>query len=253
VGISNCHRRGVARVPYRTNRELPDNVKGALPSEAQTVWRTAFNSAVGQGKSEEDAFKIAWGAVKRGWKKNEQGSWVKKELTKNARLILKDAVRRYTLGVVYEPDVADADGDFTDEAEIEKACWSFNKMLQGKTSINKTALQLLDAVVKALQDGVEVRVDVTDLMQQVEKGGVGLGFAHAIWTDDIGDIVESYIAPTDMQLGDQYVSKGTWLMGVQWSEAYFQKVLNGEITGYSLGGYGVRVPVEGGDSSAGEA
>ena len=66
--------------PYSNNDQLPPSVKDALPEHAQDIFRNAFNSAYGSGKSEEVCFKIAWAAVKNaGYKKNKDGKWVKKE------------------------------------------------------------------------------------------------------------------------------------------------------------------------------
>lgn len=62
-------------MPYRRNSDLPDAVKNALPAEAQSVFRSAFNSAI-EDVSEERAFRIAWGAVRRGWRP-PQGSETK--------------------------------------------------------------------------------------------------------------------------------------------------------------------------------
>lgn len=231
-------------MPYQNNSQLPEGVKNSLPAEAQTIWRNAFNSAIGQGKSEEDAVKIAWGAVKSaGWSKDAQGNWVK--VQKHATFIQKNEEQRYTLGIVYEPNVVDSQGDFAEAPEIEKACWEFSKLLQGQTAVTKTALQLLDAVVKAVQKNETVKLDVTELMSKVEKGGgTGLGYMHSVWSDGLGDIVENYIAPVDMVVGDQQIKKGTWLMGIVWSPEYFEKVKNNEITGLSMGGTAVRIPAE---------
>jgi len=228
-------------LPYQQNSELPEGVRENLPEEAQTTWRQAFNSAVEQGKAESEAAQIAWGAVKRGWKKDSQGAWVKKAVS----FIYKNAEQRYTLGVVYEPNTVDSQGDFAEAPEIEKACWEFSKLLQGQTAVTKTALQLLDAVVKAVQKNETVKLDVTELMSKVEKGGgTGLGYMHSVWSDGLGDIVENYIAPVDMVVGDQQIKKGTWLMGIVWSPEYFEKVKNNEITGLSMGGTAVRIPAE---------
>lgn len=186
--------------------------------------------------------RIAWSAVKNGWKKNEQGNWVKK-----TSFIEKNDERRYTLGVVYEPNTIDSQGDFTTADEIEKACWEFSRLLQARTPLAKMGLQLLDIVVKAVKNNETLRLDVTDLLERVEKSdGVGLGYMHAVWSDGIGEIVENYIAPVDMVIGDQTVKKGTWLMGVIWTPEYYEKVKKGEITGYSMGGTAIRIPVEGG-------
>jgi cation transport regulator len=64
--------------PYSNNDQLPPSVKDALPAHAQDIFRNAFNSAYGSGKSEEVCFKIAWAAVKKNYKKVGD-KWVKKE------------------------------------------------------------------------------------------------------------------------------------------------------------------------------
>jgi len=64
--------------PYKTNKDLPKNIRNSLPSVAQTVWRTVFNESLKNGDSEEVARKKAWSAVKNGWEKNSDGKWVKK-------------------------------------------------------------------------------------------------------------------------------------------------------------------------------
>ncbi len=74
--------------PYRTKSELPDSVKGNLPSEAQKIYREAFNNAWERfkdpsklkygGDRESASHRVAWFAVKKNFKKNAKGEWVKK-------------------------------------------------------------------------------------------------------------------------------------------------------------------------------
>jgi cation transport regulator ChaB/uncharacterized Zn finger protein (UPF0148 family) len=54
------------QAPYRTNNELPANVK-KLPSGAQSIWRDVFNENYPKG--EDYAFRIAWTAVKNAYQK----------------------------------------------------------------------------------------------------------------------------------------------------------------------------------------
>ncbi|QDP63954.1 MAG: hypothetical protein Unbinned3992contig1000_68 [Prokaryotic dsDNA virus sp.] len=55
------------------------------------------------------------------------------------------------------------------------------------------------------------------------------------------EVVESYLAPADIELGGQVIREGTWIMGVKvLDEAMWQAVKDGEYTGFSIGGRGER-------------
>ena len=65
-------------MPYRSKRELPDSVKDNLPAHAEDIYKEAFNSAWDEyGHDEERAHRVAWGAVKKSYHKNDDGKWVK--------------------------------------------------------------------------------------------------------------------------------------------------------------------------------
>lgn len=59
---------------------------------------------------------------------------------------------------------------------------------------------------------------------------------HAEETDQ-ASIVESYVAPVEMILGDTYVPKGTWLAVVQYDKELWKEVKKGTYTGLSIGAY----------------
>lgn len=78
-------------MPYNKLADLPDSVK-KLPKAAQGIWMDAFNSSYKHNKCEwmvdekkqkeceTTCFKIAWGAVKRNYYKDEKsGKWKEKE------------------------------------------------------------------------------------------------------------------------------------------------------------------------------
>ena len=57
-------------MPYASNDELPPAVSNHLPPHAQDIFREAFNHAWEQhGGNEAIAFRIAWSAVKRSYRK----------------------------------------------------------------------------------------------------------------------------------------------------------------------------------------
>ncbi len=75
---------------YNSLNDLPERVRNNLPEHAQHIFMEAFNNAWEQYKEpekrrggqkqsrEEVAFKVAWGAVEKEYKKDESGNWVKK-------------------------------------------------------------------------------------------------------------------------------------------------------------------------------
>ena len=55
------------------------------------------------------------------------------------------------------------------------------------------------------------------------------------------EVVESYLAPADLELGGQIISRGTWIMGVHVTDDdLWQAVKSGDYTGFSIGGVGER-------------
>ena len=67
-------------MPWARIEDLPDAVRAHLPEHAQEIFLAAFNHAwaahAGETQREETAFRIAWGAVKRGYRKAGD-SWVR--------------------------------------------------------------------------------------------------------------------------------------------------------------------------------
>jgi len=68
-------------MPYKSNDDLPEGVRNALPAEAQNIWREVFNATIEKKPDDEDAARqAAWGAVKNaGFEKGENDKWVKKD------------------------------------------------------------------------------------------------------------------------------------------------------------------------------
>lgn len=76
-------------MPYRSKRELPENVRNVLPDHAQDIYKEAFNSAWdeyqdpskrrGSADHEEVAHRVAWSAVKQKYEKGSDDKWHLKE------------------------------------------------------------------------------------------------------------------------------------------------------------------------------
>lgn len=69
-------------MPYKNLSDLPENVREHLPKHAQEIYQAAFNNAWKEYEQDEDrAHRVAWGAVKKKYRKDESfGQW--KEIDK---------------------------------------------------------------------------------------------------------------------------------------------------------------------------
>ncbi len=73
---------------YNNLKDLPERVRNSLPEHAQEIFMKAFNNAWeeykepenrrGGSSREETAFRVAWSAVEKIYKKDKSGKWVKK-------------------------------------------------------------------------------------------------------------------------------------------------------------------------------
>ena len=71
-----------------------------------------------------------------------------------------------------------------------------------------------------------------------------VGHQHETLVNDTVQIVESFVAPVDMIYEGTVIKRGTWLMTVKvLADDLWQDVLNGAITGFSIGGFAQRVPL----------
>ncbi|CAL8896472.1 putative nucleic acid-binding protein; skin element (fragment) [Bacillus pumilus] len=52
----------------------------------------------------------------------------------------------------------------------------------------------------------------------------------------VGEVVESYIAPSDFEMGDELIKKGSWVLVTKASDEIWEQIQKGEINGYSMAG-----------------
>ena len=77
----------------------------------------------------------------------------------------------------------------------------------------------------------------------------GLGLMHRFRVNGQVKVLESYLAPADLTLGEAKVRKGTWLLAVRiLSDELWEQVKDGRLTGFSIGGSARRVSEGTGDS-----
>ncbi|MDR7909395.1 XkdF-like putative serine protease domain-containing protein [Bacillus velezensis] len=52
----------------------------------------------------------------------------------------------------------------------------------------------------------------------------------------VGEVVESYVAPTDFEMNGETIKKGSWILVTKASDEVWEQIKKGEITGYSMAG-----------------
>lgn len=71
------------------------------------------------------------------------------------------------------------------------------------------------------------------------------GLQHSELVNDKVAILQSWTTPVDFKIGERLVKAGTWLMKVRYyDDEMWGKVKKGELTGFSIGGTGVRIPLD---------
>lgn len=202
-------------MPFATDT-LPQEVE-QLPKEAQAIWLSVFNSTYRtfsgtDSEKEEASFIAAWGAVRSRFQKLADGSWDRK-----AMLSFDDAV-----GVKFQ------------SVRFVKF---MDDLMQAKDRIT------LGEVYVPWE--VDAQGEFAD-EETIEKGAYNwmkkyqeIGEQHQLFGGK-GVVVENFIS----RKGDRdFPTPGSWVMGTQWSEDMWEKILNGEVTGYSLGGKWTHVPI----------
>ena len=199
-------------MPFARNRDLPDSVKGALPTRAQSIFRNAFNNAEGEQElSEERSFQVAWGAVRNaGYERDDDGKWHKtQKATIDFPISKVDEDQNLVFGWANVSMTADGDlitdrqGDQIDIETLESAAYFFNLQFR-KTGVNHTG-------------------------------------------DANGQIIESFVVTPQklekMGLAEDALPIGWWLGAYIEDDDVFKQVKEGELAMFSIQGRAIREPV----------
>ena len=261
------------KVPYQTIGDLPEGIRNALPAAAQEIWLAAYNSADAQGEDMQSRSRIAWAAVSNaGWEK-EGETWVKKEDEINlsgffhsAKELLPGWIldklqraagrkKQVTPGDVhiqapFEIDLDELDtqiGKGQDKRPKAADIDSIQKHLTASFIKADDEQQIVTGVVLE-PETVDAQGDIISA-EEIEKAAHKflaksrvVGEKHKSQAQ--AEVVESYIAPQDITIGDQAVKAGTWILSVKVHDGnLWEEVKRGEITGFSIGAIGMREKV----------
>ncbi|MGG3537455.1 XkdF-like putative serine protease domain-containing protein [Bacillus tropicus] len=125
-----------------------------------------------------------------------------------------------------------------------------------QTNISKQVPILKTEEEKQLVTGVVYEPDVEDshgdtmTAEEIEKAAYTFmeNYQHIDKQHDEiagkGTVVENWIAKSDMTVGEQEVKAGTWLMTVRVDDTdTWEEIKKGDVTGFSMGGFGERVEI----------
>lgn len=120
------------------------------------------------------------------------------EKVANFRIVKVDQAQQIVGGIVYEPNVVDTQGDYTDKESIQKALYGFME--------------------KYYNDSKRIKV-----MHQ--------GTPHSF------PILECFQAEEDTKKGGQIIKAGGWWLMIKVTNADIWKgIVDGRFTGFSMGG-----------------
>lgn len=127
-----------------------------------------------------------------------------------------------------------------------------SKTIERKSTLIKSMDQELKQVtyVAMLPDSVDLHGDFTSA-EEVRKAKESFNQSmqrtnlfHLYMTDSF-EVIESYLAPAEFELGGQTVLKGTWLMTLQVKDdTLWDLIKSGEINGISIGAKAIVEDVE---------
>jgi cation transport regulator ChaB/phage I-like protein len=176
-------------MPYNSIKDLPENTKN-LPLKAKQIFMAAFNQAMKDSKSDEEASKIAWSAVGNAGFKKKDGQWIK-------------AAEKYkSIHYVTKLSEIKLSGN-TSKIEIMRV-GSWNHKMYGPFSITE---ENLEGFVKTFNDkvrGIDIAFDLEH--GETVHAGAAVGWVKSLEKKDGSLLAE--VAWTE--LGLKQIKAGTY-------------------------------------------
>lgn len=155
-------------------------------------------------------------------KKKPKKKEVSKSFKASYEIVSKNEEKRLIQGPVLVPDNIDLQDDIITSDEIEKAAHGYMIKL-------------------AFRDDPEFLKTLG--FRNVDKAGER-GFQHMDFSRKMA-VVETFIAPVDMEINGRTINKGTWVMTMKvFDDEVWGMVKAGKITGFSIGGHSKSRPAK---------
>ena len=122
---------------------------------------------------------------------------------------------------------------------------SFGKILKVDDTTHYITGIVYEPLTEDTQGNYMTEDEIRKAAHYFAKNGDKVDIQHSFEAVDGVAVVENYIAPCDMTVGETPVIKGTWLMTVEVTDTdIWEKVQKGDITGFSMGGIGKYSEIE---------
>lgn len=128
---------------------------------------------------------------------------------------------------------------------------TFGRIVKADTENHYVTGIVYEPMVEDSQGNYMTEEEIAKAAHWFMKNEGSVDIQHCFKKADGCEVVESYVAKSDMEIDGQPIKKGTWLMTMEISNAdVWDSISKGDITGYSMGGVGaysledVELPVE---------
>lgn len=128
---------------------------------------------------------------------------------------------------------------------------TFGRIVKADTESHYITGIVYEPMVEDSQGNYMTEEEIAKAAHWFMKNEGSVDIQHCFKKADGCEVVESYVAKSDMEIDGQPIKKGTWLMTMEISNAdVWDSISKGDITGYSMGGVGaysledVELPVE---------
>ena len=128
---------------------------------------------------------------------------------------------------------------------------TFGRIVKADTESHYVTGIVYEPMVEDSQGNYMTEEEIAKAAHWFMKTEGSVDIQHCFKKADGCEVVESYVAKSDMEIDGQPIKKGTWLMTMEISNAdVWDSISKGDITGYSMGGVGaysledVELPVE---------
>lgn len=126
------------------------------------------------------------------------------------------------------------------KAENGQATFStYGRILKADAASHFVTGVVYEPMVEDSHGNYMTEAEITKAAYWFAKNGDKVDLQHSFEPLPGATVVETWIAKSDFQIGDEVVKQGTWLMTVEVTdEAVWDGIQKGEITGFSMGGIG---------------